>query len=155
MATKQPVHINLSMLTIGLHTLDLELDNQFFESLDQDDILGGKCSAKVTINARESSFALHIEAEGVVQVTCDRCLDPMDVKVEPFEEDFLLKLADEDGEDDNAIYVDRNRTEFDLGWLLYEVIDVRLPIVHSHEPGQCNPEMEQILQEHLAEKEEE
>ena len=151
MATKQPVHINLATLAIGQHVLDLELDNLFFESLPQDDILGGKCLAKVTIGARESSFTLHLEVKGTVQVTCDRCLDPMDVTVEPFEEDFLLRLADEDGEDDNAIYVDRNHTEFDLGWLLYEVIDVRLPIVHAHEPGECNPEMERILQEHLAE----
>ena len=37
----------------------------------------------------------------------------------------------------------------DLSWLLYELIEISLPIVHSHQPGECNPQMEELLRSHL------
>ena len=142
--------MDLTTLPIGRETFDYKLDNAFFEGLEQDEILGGDCHATVELNAGETSFAFHVTIEGQVQVVCDRCLDAMDLTLEPIEEDALFKLADEDGEDEHAVYVNRNDAVLDLGWLLYEMINVHLPIVHSHEPGQCNPEMEKLLQEHLA-----
>ena len=150
MTTASLRHIDLTALPIGQQSLEYKLDSAFFQSLEQDDILGGECSVKVLLNAGEISFKFHVEIQGRVQVVCDRCLDAMDLTLEPIAEDVLFKLADEDGEDENAIYINRNNPFLDLGWQLYEMIDVHLPIVHSHEPGQCNPEMEKLLQEHLA-----
>ena len=138
--------LDLGTLTMGQHVLEFTLDNAFFAGLDQDEILGGQCKATVEINAREQSTSLRIGITGTVQVTCDRCLDPMDVDLEPVEDSVLLKLAPEAGEDDEAIYVAENKPEFDLGWLLYELIAVRLPVVHSHADGMCNPEMAALLE---------
>ena len=139
--------LDLSRLTPGVQTLSFHLDNAFFQGLDQDDILGGNAQAEVQVTARADSANLEIKISGSVQVTCDRCLDPMDLELEPIVENQLLKLADEDGEDDNAIYVSEDHPQFNLGWLLYEIIDVNLPVVHSHPEGQCNPEMQAILRE--------
>jgi len=151
MTKQNAIHIDLGTLALGQHLFEYQLDNAFFEALEQDEILGGDCSAKVDALVRETGCVLRLGLSGVVQVTCDRCLDPMSVKLEPIEETCVLKLADEDGEDDNAIYVNREKPVYDLGWLLYELIAVHLPVIHSHEPGECNPEMEKLLQEHLAE----
>jgi uncharacterized metal-binding protein YceD (DUF177 family) len=71
---------------------------------------------------------------GQVQVTCDRCLDSMDVDVDIYEEEMEL-------EDDPK--------QLDLAWLAYELIIVNLPLVHSHQDGGCNPEMDALLQDHL------
>ena len=152
MTKQKAIHIDLGMLALGEHSFEYQLDNTFFEALEQNEILGGKCLAKVDALVRETGCMLHIHVSGTVEVTCDRCLDPMEIQFEPVDEKCLLKLADEDGEDDNAIYVNRERPVFDLGWLLYELIAVHLPVIHAHEPGECNPEMEKLLQEHLAEE---
>ena len=147
MAKTNDIKLNLSTEPLGQHVRELALDDAFFAGLDQDEILGGQCTATVDITTRETGASLRISVSGTVKVICDRCLDPMDVELEPFEDQVLLKLAPEAGEDDNAIYVAEANPVFDLGWLLYELIAVRLPVVHSHAEGECNPEMEAILNE--------
>jgi len=147
--------LDLGTLALGQHVLEYTLDDAFFAALDQDEILGGDCKAVINVNAHETSASLHIAISGTAKVTCDRCLDPMDILLEPIEEQVLLKLAPEAGEDDNAIYVAENEPVFDLGWLLYELIAVSLPVVHSHEEGLCNPEMQAILDGIKVEKNEE
>ena len=151
MTKQNGIYMDLGLLAIGQRSFEYQLDNAFFEALEQDEILGGNCLAKVDALVRETGCTLHIAVSGTVSVTCDRCLDAMEIQLEPVEENCLLKLADEDGEDDNAIYVNREKPVFDLGWLLYELIAVHLPVIHSHKPGECNSEMEKLLQEHLAE----
>ena len=132
---------------MGQQVREFALDDAFFAGLEQDEILGGQCQVKVAINAREQSASLRISIAGTVKVTCDRCLDPMEIVLEPIEDEVLLKLAPEDGEDDEAIYVAESKPVYNLGWLLYEMIAVSLPVVHSHEDGKCNPEMAAILNE--------
>ena len=39
--------------------------------------------------------------------------------------------------------------QLDLAWLAYELIIVNLPLVHSHQDGGCNPDMDALLQDHL------
>lgn len=149
MASANPILLHLDQFTLGTHTLEYKLDDQFFAELEQDEVLGGTCTVAATLLADETTFKLKFQVEGEVQVTCDRCLDPMTIVVDPFEESFLLKLAHEDGEDDEAIYVNQEHPDFDLGWLIYETIAVRLPVVHSHLEGECNAEMASLLQAHL------
>lgn len=148
MATDQPLNIDLGALSAGRHEFEYKLDNAFFEHLDQDVILGGDVDAKVIVVAHEDTFQLHLEVEGEVSVTCDRCLDPVSEPVEA-EDDLLIKLAAHDDEDDDCVYIDMTHPVFDLGWLLYEEISVSLPIVCRHQPGECNPQMEELLQAHL------
>ena len=96
-------------------------------------MLGGNVQAKAELALREQDFDLRIKVSGVVQVTCDRCLDPMDVAV--------------DAEDD--MEMDEGTEMLDLEWLAYELVIVNLPLVHSHQPGGCNPMMDALLQDHL------
>ena len=149
--TQNSINIDLGTLSVGRHIFEYQLDDVFFKGLDQGEILGGCCAAKVEMLARETSFSLHFTITGSVVVTCDRCLDPVEIHLEPINDSCLIKLAEEDGEDDEAVYVNEQHPIFNLGWMMYEMIAVSLPVVHTHEAGKCNPEMERILQAHLAE----
>lgn len=147
MGKTNDILLNLSTTPLGQHVQEYTLDDAFFSSLEQDEILGGQCKASVEMNVREASTTVHINITGTVKVTCDRCLDPMEVQLDPIEDRVLLKLAPEAGEDDNAIYVAESQPVFNLSWFMYELIAVSLPVVHSHPEGQCNPQMEAILNE--------
>ena len=135
-------------MEVGHHELQYTLDDAFFAALDQNEVLAGNVIAKAVIEAGENTFRLHVEVNGQVNVTCDRCLDPV---AEPVcaEDDVLIKLADEDGEDDTCVYLNAEHPVFDLGWLFYEIVSVSLPIVCRHPEGECNPQMEELLQAHL------
>ena len=83
---------------------------------------------------REYDFDLEIAVKGLVQVTCDRCLDAMDIAIQAEETEWDW---------------DEEPKRLDLSWLAYELIIVNLPLVHSHQDGGCNPEMDALLQDHL------
>lgn len=148
MSEQNTIIIDLGRLEQGRHELNYTLDDAFFAGLDQDEVLSGNVNAKVLVNASVDTFQVRVELEGEVNVTCDRCLDPVAEPVQA-EDDILIKLAKEDCEDDTCIYLNAEKPLFDLGWLFYEEISVNLPIVCRHQPGECNPEMEKLLQSHL------
>ena len=124
----------LDKLELGEHLFDFQLDNSYFSTIENSELLGGTVDVKVRLILHEEDFAVDMDIVGQVQVTCDRCLDSMDVDVDIYEEEMEL-------EDDPKQLV--------LAWLAYELIIVNLPLVHSHQDGGCNPEMDALLQNHL------
>ena len=134
MSEKTAHIVLLDSLEIGEHLFDFQLDNSYFSTIENSELLGGAVDVKVRLILHENDFAVDVDVMGQVQVTCDRCLDSMDVDVDIYEEEIEL-------EDDTQ--------QLDLAWLAYELIIVNLPLVHSHQDGGCNPEMDALLQNHL------
>ena len=133
--------VDLKRLPIGTHLFDIQLDSDFFASLEKSEILSGEVSAKAVLNLREEDYQLNIAVQGTVFVVCDRCLDPMPLDINDEQEIFS---EDEDLENRKS-----KIDNLDLTWLAYEIVSINIPIVHSHQPGECNKQMELLLQNHL------
>ena len=149
MSEKDHHIIDLSRLSIGTHQFDIQLDNDFFASLEKSEILSGTVAAKVVLNLREEDYQLNIAVHGTVFVVCDRCLDPMPIDIDDEQE---IWSEEEEMMDDEEKIVNRkssNRKSIDLSWLAYEIVSINIPIVHSHQPGECNQQMELLLHDHL------
>jgi len=137
--------IDLSRLSIGTHVFDIQLDDEFFKSLEKSEILSGNVSAKVTLNLREEDYSLNIAVRGTVFVVCDRCLDPMPLDIDDEQEIF--------SEDEEEMSDDKSQmSTLDLQWLAYEIVSINIPLVHSHQPGECNQQMELLLHDHLCDE---
>ena len=141
--------IDLSRLSVGTHVFDIQLDDEFFHSLEKSEILSGNVSAKVTLNLREEDYSLNIAVRGTVFVVCDRCLDPMPLDIDDEQE---IYSEDEVVPDETAKTFDGKRQTLDLRWLAYEITSINIPIVHSHQPGECNQQMELLLHDHLCDE---
>ena len=135
--------IDLSRLPVGTHSFDIQLDSDFFASLEKSEILNGNVVCKATLNLREEDYQLNIAVHGTVFVVCDRCLDPMPLEIDDEQEIFS---ADE--ENDQMV----NGQTVNLQWLAYEIVSINIPIVHSHQPGECNQQMELLLHDHLCDE---
>ena len=147
MADLKEYIINLNALKEGIHQFSYRLDDEYFSLLDQQEILGGDVEADVTITALRGGYMLEMKICGEVKVSCDRCLDEMSQYVEG-EESLPVRLTTA-AVDDDIVTVDPETGLLDISWLLYELTEISLPIVHSHQPGECNPQMEELLQSHL------
>ena len=134
--------VNLAQLPLGVHTFEIRLDDAFFSSLEKTEILGGEVSAKAVLQLREEDYTLKISVHGTVFVVCDRCLDPM-----PLEIDDEQEIWSDDEEDNNQSPMTNH--QLDLSWLVYEIVSINIPIVHSHQAGECNKQMELLLHNHL------
>ena len=128
--------LQLNELAQGKHHFNYALDDAYLRSIERSEILGGDVAAEADLVLRESDYSLHIHAQGTVQLTCDRCLAPMDYNVD-VEDDILPEEADEQTD------------TLDLRWLTYELITINLPLVHSHPDGECMQDMQLLLQTHL------
>ena len=134
MSDKTAHIVLLDQLEIGEHLFDFQLDSTYLTAVENIELLGGAVDVKVRLILREDDFAVDMDIVGQVQVTCDRCLDAMDVEVDIYEEEMELE---------------EEVKQLDLAWLAYELIIVNLPLVHSHQDGGCNPDMDALLQDHL------
>ena len=126
--------VALDSLELGAHVFDFQLDNAYFGEVENSELLSGEVKVSAQLNLRQYDFDLTMEVKGLVQVTCDRCLDAMDVAINAKETEWEW---------------DEQPKLIDLSWLAYELIIVNLPLVHSHQEGGCNPEMDALLQNHL------
>ena len=125
--------VELDKLELGSHQFDFQLDSNYFCSIEKTELLGGCISAKATLLLHANDFTLTMAVNGIVQVTCDRCLEAMDIVVD----------------EEDEMEIEEGAKILDLSWLAYELIIVNLPLVHCHQPGGCNPEMEALLLNHL------
>lgn len=145
--------------------LSYELDDSFFEMfLKEDDdslITGGDVSVDLVIDHYgDDEFLLSFTLEGDLTVPCDRCLG--DISIPVFTEDAVkvvlskeIKIGDDvinltEENSDFDICLDNGETKLDLSWSMYELLVLALPIQHIHPEGECDPEMEKLLQEHIA-----
>lgn len=126
--------IALDSLELGEHVYDFHLSSDYFAAIDRSELLGGEVQVQARLKLRQYDFDLTIAVKGLVQVTCDRCLDAMDIAIQAEESEWDW---------------DQEPKHIDLSWLAYELIIVNLPLVHSHHEGGCNPEMDALLQDHL------
>ena len=138
--------INLDKLEIGIHHFDFHLDTAYFQAIEKSELLGGEVDAKAELNLLSSGFDLNISVEGQVTVTCDRCLEPMSLSVSA-QDNMTTDAMD-------AISENKKGNVVDLNWLAYELTIVNLPLVHCHQTGGCNPQMDTLLQSHLCTTEE-
>ena len=138
--------IDLKRLPIGTHEFDIQLDDAFFEGLEKSEILRGKVDCKATLNLREEDYQLNMAVRGTVFVVCDRCLDPMPLEIEASEEFF----SEEEGLPVTGYGL--RESDLDLSWLAYEIVSINIPIVHCHQEGECNPQMELLLHDHLCDE---
>ena len=139
MSEKSHYIIDLQRLPVGTHSFDYQLDDEFFASLEKSEILSGQVAAKATLNLREEDYQLNIAVHGTVFVVCDRCLDPMPLDINDEQEIWS----------DEEESLNTKPSTLNLSWLAYEIVSINIPLVHSHQPGECNKQMELLLHDHL------
>ena len=142
--------IDLKRLKIGTHEFEVTLDDGFFKELEKTEVLGGKVEAKIVLNLREEDYWLTVAVHGTVFVTCDRCLDPMSLEIDasetssPNDEMSANESLNDEPKASNDV--------LDLTWLAYEIVSINIPVVHCHQAGECNKQMELLLQDHLCDE---
>ena len=149
MCSLERYKIDLKALTEDITPLEWQLDNRFFQSLEDAQVQNGSLHVSGSIRKAVGFFELLLHTEGTVRVPCDRCLDMMDQSIEA-DLRLVVKLGSEPREDDDIIIVDENDGILQTAWFIYESVVLAVPIQHVHQPGDCNDAMMRVLNEHSA-----
>ena len=151
MCSLEFLKIDLKSLKEEETSLEFDLDDTYFEALDDAEVKKGSLHVSVSIRRATGFFELLFHTAGTVIIPCDRCLDDMDLPVET-ENRLVVKLGSEYSEEDDVIVVPENEGILDMSWLIYEFVALVIPIRHVHAPGKCNIAMTKTLEELSADR---
>lgn len=148
MSNSETITIDLRKATDAPLDLQQTLGTTFFAALDQDEILGGEVRVEIKVKATAGdSFNVSINAEGVVSVACDRCLEEVSIPV-CTEAQMVLRYGDTTNDADGSAdvtVIPFTATTYDLSWDIYEFICIALPLQRVHKDGECNEEITQYI----------
>ena len=128
------------------------LDNKFFIDIDGTEIQKGKVNVTLKIAHKVASFELLFHISGSVYVSCDRCLDDMEIPIET-DSRLIVKLGKEYAEEsDEVLIISEDDGTLNLAWFLYEFVALAIPMKRMHPPGKCNRTMTSKLKKHSAKR---
>ena len=138
-----------------VRTYEYLLENKFFIDIDGPEVQKGKIKIILKIERKTSFFELLFQIIGFVYVSCDRCLDDMEIPVETNSR-LIIKLGKEYAEEsDEVLIISEDDGTLNLAWFLYEFVALSIPMKHVHAPGKCNKTMTSKLKKHSAKRSDE
>ena len=151
MYQSESLKIDLKGLQEGLTTLEYTLDDTYFQEIESSEISAGQVHVKVEIRKTRMFWELMLHTEGLVTIPCNLCMDDMEQQIAA-DNRLVVKLGEENNEDDELVIVDEDEGILDLSWYIYEFIALTIPIRHVHAPGKCNAAMMKVLEEHSTDR---
>ena len=130
--------------------IDYDIDDDFFEMIDAPEIHKGRLHVAIDVEKAAGIYKLTFRTKGEVIVACDRCLDDLTMNVST-EDTLRVKLGSGYSDEEDIITVPEEEGCIDVAWLIYEFVELSLPMKRVHEPGGCNPAMMEVLAGHLCE----
>ena len=131
------------------------LDDAFFTAMGGQEVHGGNIDVALTVRKLADVYELTFKAEGRARVTCDRCLDEMQLPITATETLTATYDGQTQRDDDDMVVVPAEDDGIDVGWYMYEVVALAVPIQHVHPEGECNEQMSRKLNQLLCNKDDE
>ncbi|MGV8877607.1 MAG: YceD family protein [Sphingobacteriaceae bacterium] len=141
--------IPFSGLKLGKHEFDYTIDKSFFDEFEQSLVEDGILTCHLQLDRQETMLMLDFQIDGTIELSCDRCLDLFSYPIN-LEEQQIVKFSDEEmNPDDEILILKKNEHEIDVSILIYEYINVAVPLLKVCEDGgkSCNEEMIERLKE--------
>ena len=143
--------IPLNGLTPGRTEFRRKVGKEFFESFDNAEILDSDVDVLITVEKSNRYIGVDVDLKGHVTVSCDRCLEDLDLPVEASPK-FSVKFGNgsatgedlKEGDREIIMLPDSN-ADLDLSQIVYDFINISLPMQRVHADGGCNPEMLKFL----------
>ena len=151
MYQSESLKIDLKGLQEGLTTIEYNIDDTYFQESASSGISAGQVHVKVEVRKTRMFWELMLHTEGLVTIPCNLCMDDMEQLIAA-DNRLVVKLGEENNEDDELVIVDEDEGILDLSWYIYEFIALAIPIRHVHAPGKCNAAMMKVLEEHSTDR---
>ncbi len=120
---------------------NFNLDEKFFEFSDYFLIDNYSFSCVVEIEKKNAFWQMEIGINGFINTCCDRCGDPLLLKVDEVDTYFLKKEEESVTQSYNVIYIAHSNEPVNLEDVLKEVLFYVIPKTKVHEQNECNMEV--------------
>ncbi len=146
--------VQLASLPDGRHEQDFEITTEFFKNMENTDVVFADVKVHLDLVKKNDTYDCTFHCKGMIQVPCDRCLDPLDLEVDT-DYHVVVKYGDsyDDGAD-NLLVIPYSNTYLNVAYILYDTILLTIPLRHVHPMGKCNRAMAAVLSKHRSNSDE-
>ena len=128
----RPYDINIIGLEEKRYEFDFKSGTDFFKALDQQLITKGDVQTHLILDKSETMIRLDFQIQGVVEQTCDRCLDLYDERVDT-RQTLFLKFGDRNEElTDEIELIERNTATVNVARYIFDFMVLSLPMKRLH-----------------------
>lgn len=140
----------LKSLGIGTHEFEYHLDKQFFANMESSDVHDADLSVHLTVTYKGDFYDLDFHITGEVVLICDRCLDDLHFPIDATYH-IVVKYGDDYNDDsDEVLEIPQSDNSLNVAYMLYDTVELAIPIKHVHPMGKCNRQMSALLKKHRA-----
>lgn len=129
-------NVDLKGMTSDTVSYRWQADNDFFSAVQGSEIKAGSLDVALRVKQTSGAYELEFQLKGEVEVTCDRCLEPMS---QPIEAQCTLKvvLGEDYADDGEVVTVPEREGIINVAWNIYEFAALQIPLRHVHPDGEC------------------
>ena len=129
-----------------------QADKDFFSAVQGPEIKQGLLDVALRVKRTSGAYELDFQLSGTVEVTCDRCLEPMD---QPIEAQCTLRVAmgEEYADDGDMVTIPERDGTINVAWNIYEFAALQIPLRHVHADGECPTDAYDLPAEEAPEEE--
>ena len=142
--------VQLASLPQGKHEQEFICDTTFFKNMENGDVVNSDVAVHLDLTNKGGLYDLAFTLKGMVQVPCDRCLDPIDIEIDTT---YNIKVEYGDSYDDasdDLLIIPASNPYLNVAYMLYDTILLSIPMRHVHPLGKCNRAMAAALNKHKA-----
>ncbi|MBX3162925.1 MAG: DUF177 domain-containing protein [Bacteroidetes bacterium] len=147
---KRQYIIRFGSLPVGLHEFEFEVNNKFFQTIENSEIEQADIQVKALLTKQNHLLQLHFTIAGTVGLECDRCIKYFDFPIET-EENLVIKHGNPEESTDEILVIHEGQDEMDITHYLYEYITLaiparRVPCELDEDQFECDDEMLEKLE---------
>lgn len=141
----------------GSHTFDWTIGQSFFAEYEMSEISDAHIDVQVILVKHHSFLELDFVFDGWAEVSCDRCLDPVKLKISS-DARMYVKFGNSEAlseeESDDIVMLPYHEDRFNIAQYIYEYVHLSLPVRRVHPDNEqgintCNREMIGKLEQFL------
>jgi len=108
------------------------VDDDFFSAVQGPEIKHGLLDVALRVKQTSGAYELEFQLQGEVEVSCDRCLEPMS---QPIDAQSTLKvmMGEEYADDGDVVTIPERDGIINVAWNIYEFAALQIPLRHVHE----------------------
>ncbi|MDE5712572.1 MAG: DUF177 domain-containing protein [Muribaculaceae bacterium] len=140
--------VHLASLADGKYEQDFECGTDFFKNMENPDVISSDVHVHLNLIKKNDAYDFTFTCKGMLQVPCDRCLDPIDLDVDTTYHITVKYGADYNDETDDLLIIPESDTYINVAYMLHDTIVLTIPLRHVHPLGKCNRAMAAALHKH-------
>jgi len=109
-------------------------DNDFFSAVQGPEIRHGLLDVALRVKQTSGAYELEFQLKGEVEVTCDRCLEPMNQPIDA-QSTLRVVMGEEYADDGDVVTIPEREGTLNVAWNIYEFAALQIPLRHVHQ--QC------------------